>query len=823
MLRILAVFSLLLTSTQAWGAPQRLEFEHVIDSEPLQEKRLITVSVPTDISDRGNGAYPVLFVLDGEWTFDYAAGVIDILSDESFGYVPEMIVVGIPNTDRNRDMSPVGFMAFLEFLESEVIPLVDREYRTTGFRLIYGWSSGAGITIQLFAREPGLFDAYMASGSGIGPVTREYLGAQIPKTTYEKQFLYVNAEGGGIRADTTSSFAELIDTLAPDGLTWKFEILDNSSHIDVLREGLPAGLAFVFSGFRVPESVATAGADAVVAFLEESRRRFRSDIAIPQGAFIESAVMMLQSGMTEEAVDLLQRAMGLYPDSGTMADALGEVHAYLKEYGEAAEAYEKAMQLAGDDMQSALRFETMHRKFHALAEETDAGHALLGNWLGQLQIPDGPTLAIGVEFFVRADGSIFANVSSPDQGVRYMRVANLELSAEEFTAHLADMPVIIKGRLNDDGKLDGQFSQGDSTWPLTFSHADAVPEPPRNQNTPLPAELIEKDVRFHNGKDDVWLSGTVTMPRSATAENPVPAVLLLAGSGPADRDAFHSGHRPLQVLARFLASQGIATLRADKRGVLKSTGDFSTAGLEDFARDASAGIDFLVEQPGIDGDRVGILGHSEGSLVAAMVAAQKPSLPFIVSLSGPGRPAIEVLIDQDGTEPAAAGASENDVAILRAFSRRFYDTVLAIEDPEDRRAALQSLYDNLQGEEASIVNQWNQRQGTLDVNVASQASFARLLQSNPGDYWRHVTRSPVLLVAGGKDVQVDAEKNLEAIASVLRKHGNDNADVLLIPDVNHMMQTAGSGALEEYGELEESFSPEVAGRIAKWLLEHVAH
>ncbi|MDJ0652516.1 MAG: alpha/beta fold hydrolase [Xanthomonadales bacterium] len=443
-----------------------------------------------------------------------------------------------------------------------------------------------------------------------------------------------------------------------------------------------------------------------------------------------------------------------------------------------------------------------------------ASESLTGAWIGNLRIPEGPELRVGLEFFERADGSQWANVSSPDQGARYMPVEQLDFDNDGFAARILGVPVVISGRLTDTDQLEGQFRQGDSSFSLTFRRVAAVPEIVRPQIAGL-AQVTEEEVRIHNPEDNVWLSATLTLPGAAGEDSPAPAVLLLAGSGPADRDAYHSGHRPLKVLAHALTESGFATLRADKRGVLKSSGEFDALALQDFADDAAAALRFLQGRADVDAERLGIIGHSEGSLVAAMVVSQIPDLKFIVSLSGPGQPAMEVLIDQDGRELLAAGASPREAEILRAFARRYYRAAQDAGSESERRLALQSMYDALEGEDARVVSQGSR--GTLGVEFASRDSFARFLRSDPREAWRQVTEPAVLLIAGGKDVQVQAEKNLGAMEDALGKGGNPGVTVRTFPQVNHMMQTAATGGLEEYGQIEESFAPGVAACIAEWL------
>ncbi len=374
-MRPILVPALILACAGASAQPGRAVHSHEIASEYLNEDRVVTVSVPDDYGSV-EGNYPTLYVLDGEWIFDFAAGTVAFLSNDSLGHVPDMLVVGVPNTDRARDLSVTlnpedGYESFLNFLELEVMPLIDREYRTSGFNLLYGWSSGSAICGQFMARKPELFEAYLQSGAGIGPRSRDFLAEQIPKNSYKNRFLYVNAEGGTPRANAVRDYSELIESLRPDGLRWKFEILEESTHLDVLPEGLQAGLSFVFSDFRVPGSIATSGSDAVVSYLEEVQSRYNVEVPIPSGAFVETASLMLHNGSAGEAVALLQHAVRLYPESAVVMSALGDVYAFANDYLKAGEAYESAMKKAGKNRALYLQNKSMRDKMIALKNQRE--------------------------------------------------------------------------------------------------------------------------------------------------------------------------------------------------------------------------------------------------------------------------------------------------------------------------------------------------------------------------------------------------------------------------------------------------------------------
>jgi len=437
---------------------------------------------------------------------------------------------------------------------------------------------------------------------------------------------------------------------------------------------------------------------------------------------------------------------------------------------------------------------------------------LEGAWLGTMQIPDGPKLRVGVEIFRKADGQWGGNVASLDQGVRYMLVEKVEANGDTVEVELAGAPVRIRGTFDREaGTITGQFSQGGTAIPLTLSSVAELPEIERPQTPVGDLPYQQSEVRIHNALDDVWLAGTLTAP---VGDQRHPAVLLLAGSGPNQRDSYFAGHRPFRVLADYLTRRGYVVLRTDKRGVYMSSGDFQKATIADFVRDGRAALDFLRHDPRVDPKRIALIGHSEGSMVAAMIAANEP-VDAVVSMAGPGLSVLDTLLLQDQTEPAAKGASKADTRVLLAFSTRFYRTVLETPGEAQRKERLQALYDNLPAQEAAIVNKWNDRSGTLNVDYAASDSFFHFLQNVPAESWRKVS-APVLVLQGDKDSQVSARENVAAILAALRP---DPAPVesKVFSGLNHRFQAAETGATDEYGTIDETLNSQVLSEISRWL------
>ena len=446
--------------------------------------------------------------------------------------------------------------------------------------------------------------------------------------------------------------------------------------------------------------------------------------------------------------------------------------------------------------------------------------ALRGTWLGAVELPGGRQLRMGVEILRKADDSIGASFASLDQGARYLPVRRVSLDGGELTV-LVDSPALtITGTLADDlATIDGRIAQGNAFDPIVFERVAAFPATgemrPQTPRPPFP--YLSEEVRIHNAEDDVWLSGTLSRPSASEA---VPAVVFVGGSGPSYRD--YEDHQLPLVLADYLARRGIAVLRYDKRGVYRSTGRYSTATEADFARDAAAAYRYLAGRPAdIDSSRVGFIGHSEGSQVAARAMAEMgAAAAFIVSMAGVGLPPVETTVLQDGTETAAEGATAEEVVVLTAFSSRFYRAAIDESDEGRRPETLRALYDELSGREREIVIGWYGEYGsqapTLNVNIASREAFVSDMRlPGPAVYWAEID-VPILLLFGGKDSQVPAN---EHVAGITRALDGRPVDSRIFPEKNHLFQTAVTGGVDEYGEIDETISPDVLAYIADWL-EH---
>jgi len=286
-----------------------------------------------------------------------------------------------------------------------------------------------------------------------------------------------------------------------------------------------------------------------------------------------------------------------------------------------------------------------------------------GTWLGTMKIPSGPELRLVVDIERRANGSLAADLTSIDQGGS-LPMDKVEFEENRLRISVRSPEIVIEGTIAPDGSVfTAEFCQGPAKFSVRFEAVDDVPGFPRPQRPKGPYPYDEEEVSFQSSAA-VRIAGTLTRPRGRAS---VPAVLLVAGSGPQNRNELIAYHRPFHVWADHLTRQGFAVLRVDKRGVGDSTGDYNTSNSEDLAKDVMAGIEYLKTRSDIDAQKIGLIGHSEGGTIAAMVAARTADIAFIVMLAGPGIPAADILYYQDGAEVKAEGASEEKVAMTRSW------------------------------------------------------------------------------------------------------------------------------------------------------------
>ena len=418
-----------------------------------------------------------------------------------------------------------------------------------------------------------------------------------------------------------------------------------------------------------------------------------------------------------------------------------------------------------------------------------------------------------VEFTIVDDGTYDARLIVPE--------VRVDVQLPDVTALGDTIWINNEGRtlfeatISADGMLlDGQLWTG-SAIPMTLMRAANPLTFNRPQDPAGPFPYTAEQITFRSG--EINLSGTLTLPQS---DRPVPAVVLLSGSGADERDYLVGGHYPFWVIADYLTRLGIAVLRFDDRGVGASEGESSSATTHDLAVDALSAIGYLQLRPEIDPQQIGIIGHSDGAGGAALAAAASSNVAFIVMLGGLGVTGEEHLLLQAATTWQALGASDARIAWQVEVQQGLIDILKSDNDPATLQARLDAWVNEIN---ANLTPERRQELGlplegpALTSIVGRVAWLQYLLGYDPREALLMVD-CPVLALNGDLDAIVSSTENLAAIERALADGGNPDFKVLELPGLNHFFQTCELGAPAEYVWLEETFSPAALDLLGEWIV-----
>lgn len=412
----------------------------------------------------------------------------------------------------------------------------------------------------------------------------------------------------------------------------------------------------------------------------------------------------------------------------------------------------------------------------------------------------------------------------PLQGLVGAPLSDIRVSEEAlhfvFQPEGAPIGAVFDATRQEDGSFTGTLTQAGQRFPLTITpltEAEAKELGPKRPQTPKPPFPYRTEDVTITGAGGAVLAGELVVPQG---EGPFPAVLFLSGSGGQDRDETLFGHKPFLVLADAFARAGVASLRLDDRGVGGSEQGEGEATVQRRAEDAAAALTWLIDRPETADTKVGILGHSEGAMIAPMVAAKAPEqVAFLVMLAGPGVPMTQLLESQLRAILQASGAPPQQIEAQAAAQRAFFDALLSGKEGEELREAVrQAIIQSVGG----VPPQSDAAKAALEMQVDQQlAAWAgeagqSFLRFDPTPYLKQV-RCPVLALAGSLDRQVPAEENIKAIEQALKEAGNDNVQVEILPGLNHLFQPARTGTPDEYSRIETTFDPAAIERIVQWI------
>ncbi|MEG1024182.1 MAG: alpha/beta hydrolase [Flavobacterium sp.] len=432
------------------------------------------------------------------------------------------------------------------------------------------------------------------------------------------------------------------------------------------------------------------------------------------------------------------------------------------------------------------------------------GQEITGQWNGLLKVPNGQ---LRVVFHVnKTENGYNGTMDSPDQKVTGIPLGKVAFEKSILKLEIPSAQISYEGTLNKDNIVVGKFTQGGQSLELDLSKETIQKQVyARPQEPQKPYPYYTEEVKFENKTDNVVLAGTLSLPKK---EGNFPAVILITGSGRQNRDEELLGHKPFLVLADYLTKKGIAVLRFDDRGAGESTGDFSKASTIDFSKDVQAGVDYLKTRKEIDKKKIGLIGHSEGGLIAPIIAGNSKDIDFIVLLAGPGLRGDVLLLLQTELIERQSGVSNEEIKKRQEILKGAYDLVVASSANDENFKNSVSTYFN---------SKFDENQAKAATNQITSNWWYTFIKMDPVVALAKV-KCPVLALNGSKDLQVPAEVNLQVIEKTLAKAGNKKVTAKILPNLNHLFQECKTGSPDEYEKIEQTFSPIALEEISSWVL-----
>ena len=449
---------------------------------------------------------------------------------------------------------------------------------------------------------------------------------------------------------------------------------------------------------------------------------------------------------------------------------------------------------------------------------TTYGQDITGQWNGILKV-QGTQLRLVLNISQSEEGYT-ATMDSPDQGAEGIPVTSTIFEDSTLKFEVTPLGVTYSGTLDDEGVINGTFKQMGQSLPLNLSKGEVEKEElVRPQEPTEPYPYYSEEVSFANPIDSLTLAGTLTLP---SKEGKYPVVIMITGSGPQNRNEELLGHKPFLVIADHLTRKGIGVLRYDDRGTAQSTGDFGSATSEDFARDVLSAVAYLKTRNDVDLKNIGLVGHSEGGLIAPMVAAQSKDIAFIVMLAGPGITGYDILLQQSELIGRANGSEEVELQSNLVLLKASLDIIVNGNDLDDIRSDLRDFIKKELNENPDVLPEGMEADDYVSttVNRLGTPWFQYFLKYDPASSLVKVS-CPVLAINGEKDLQVPSKVNLDAIKKYLEEAGNKDFVAKELPNLNHLFQECTTGSPNEYAEIEQTFAPSALLEISDWILDKV--
>jgi uncharacterized protein len=439
---------------------------------------------------------------------------------------------------------------------------------------------------------------------------------------------------------------------------------------------------------------------------------------------------------------------------------------------------------------------------------------ITGPWHGELEAL-GTRVTIIFRLSASESGQLAASMDIPMQGVKGMAIPEVSLRQDSLYLGLPAGGIAYAGKITGPDAIDGHWKQAGMAFPLSLAKGEAA-EVRRPQTPVKPYPYEEQEVTVENKVAGITLAGTLSIPKGKGKH---PAVILFTGSGPQDRDMTLMGHKPFLVLANHLTRQGFAVLRLDDRGAGKSGGNHTLATTQDFVSDAQAAYTFLKQHQLINPKKVGLLGISEGALIASSVAAANKDVAFVVLMAGSAVPGVELLVSQN---EAILRAQFSEEALQKYLNLRRTQFEVAASDAEvfeasqRIRALEQEARTKLTAEDKQLALVLTPQAENAVVALISTPWMRYFLAYDPAPALLQL-KMPVLALNGSKDVQVPAAANLAATEQALKAAGNKRYTIKELPGLNHIFQTANTGQVHEYATIEETMAPVAMETISAWM------
>ena len=438
-----------------------------------------------------------------------------------------------------------------------------------------------------------------------------------------------------------------------------------------------------------------------------------------------------------------------------------------------------------------------------------------GEWNGALKV-GGMQLRL-VFHISKTDAVYTATMDSPDQGAKGIPMTKATFENKVLTIEMAAARISYSGTLVSTDSVNGTFSQAGQNFPMNLTRkAIQKQEVKRPQEPTKPYPYYSEEVSFENTKDKFMLAGTLTLPKK---EGKFPVVVLITGSGPQNRDEELMGHKPFLILSDYLTRNGIAVLRYDDRGTFASKGNFSKSTTFDFATDVESAVSYLKTRKEIDPKHIGLIGHSEGGIIAPIVAVNCKDVSFIVMMAGTAVSGADILLKQQEDIGRINGIEESNIKLTREINKDVYQKIFQITDTTKLALELRTyLKSRIKDIPAKDIPKDMKEEDMINAQLTATINpwMLNFIRYNPAPMLEKVTCT-VLAINGDKDLQVCSKINLPAIENALKKGGNKQYTIKELPGLNHLFQECKTGSPTEYASIEQTISPVALETMGSWI------